>query len=208
MSDAGPASADSALDPEELARASLYALVSRLFYAPADPNLLAEVSRGDPGAETAEQGGALFEAWRALRAAAGNAFPALVRQEYDTLFVGVGRAEVSPYLSGYAEPASPEIYLVRLKEQLGAWGLARREQAFEVEDHISGLSDAMRWLIENRYSLAQQHAFFTEYLYPGAKPFYAAVQNAVSANFYKAVASFAADFLEVEKAAFDMTDLS
>jgi hypothetical protein len=29
-------------DEEDLARANLYGLVSRLFYAPADPNLLAE----------------------------------------------------------------------------------------------------------------------------------------------------------------------
>jgi len=194
------------LDAEELARANLYGLISRLFYGPADPNLLAEISRSGQAGEGQENSGGLAVAWRGLQEACRTAYPAVVRQEYDSLFVGVGRAAVSPYLSGYAEPTSPDRYLVRLREQLAAWGLARRESVFEVEDHISGVSDVMRCLIEGRHSLADQQQFFESFVYPGAMPFCAAAQNADSASFYKPVAALALSFFEIEGAAFEMGD--
>ncbi len=151
-----------ALDPEELARANLYGLISRLFYGPADPNLLAEISRSDPEAGQESEGG-LAVAWRGLHQACRSAYPAIVRQEHDSLFVGVGRAAVTPYLSGYAEPSGPDRYLVRLREQLAVWQLARRESVFEVEDHISGVSDVMRCLIEGQHALAEQRQFFESF---------------------------------------------
>jgi TorA maturation chaperone TorD len=200
------AAAATALEPEELARANLYGLISRLFYGPADPNLLAEISRSSATGEGQEGDSGLAAAWRGLQEACRTAYPAVVRQEFDGLFVGVGRAEVSPYLSGYAEPTSPDRYLVRLREQLGALGLARRETVFEVEDHISGACDVMRWLIESQRSLADQQQFFESFVYPGAIPFCVAAQNAASASFYKPVAAFAFSFLEIERAAFEMSD--
>ena len=193
-------------DPEELARANLYGLMSRLFYAPADPNLLAEICGGGQAEEGQGDGGSgLIDAWRSLQEACRSAYPAVVRQEHDSLFVGVGKAQVTPYLSAYAEPTSPDRYLVRLRDQLGAWGLARRERVFEVEDHISGVSDVMRSLIENRYPLEEQQRFFESFVYPGGVAFCDAVQHSASGNFYKHVAVFALAFLELEKSAFEMT---
>ena len=196
-----------ALEAEDVARANLYGLISRLFYAPPDPNLLAEIGRssqGDGGEE--EGGGGLVAAWRGLQEACRSAYPAVVRQEYDALFVGAGRSEVTPYLSGYAETTAPDRYLVRLREQLDAWGLARRSGIGEVEDHISGISDTMRWLVENRHPLADQRQFFEGFAYRGAIAFCAAVQKSASANFYKAVAALASSFLDIEKMAFEMAN--
>jgi len=94
-----------ALEAEDRARANFYGLISRLFYAPADSHLLAEIcGSGVAG----EGGGGLYGAWRGLQEACHSAYPAVVRQEYDNLFVGVGRAAVTPYLSGYAETSSPD----------------------------------------------------------------------------------------------------
>ena len=171
MSDTGQANPAVALDPEDLARANLYGLVSRLFYGPADPNLLAEISGSAENGEGQGQAGKLVIAWRGLREACRSAYPAIVRQEYDTLFVGVGKSEVTPYLSAYAEPSSPDRFLVRLRGQLSTLGLGRRESVFEVEDHISGISDVMRWLIEDRHALADQHDFFKTFMHSGAIPF-------------------------------------
>ena len=205
-----PAGATGALEPEEEARANLYGLVSRLFYAPPDPNLLAEVSSSSSEVEGDGDGGegegGLVGAWRDLRQACRTAYPAIVRQEYEELFIGVGKAAVTPYLSAYAEPHSPDVYLVRLRQQLDAWGLARRDSVFEVEDHISGACDVMRWLIEGGRPLSEQRAFFESFVYPGAIPFFAAVQNTTSLALYQHVAKFAARFLEVEKVAFEMED--
>ena len=207
---AGEIEADSdaagGLEAEDRARANCYGLISRLFYAPADPNLLAEIcSSGEAGEG---DGGGLHAAWRGLQEACRSAYPAIVRQEYDTLFVGVGRAAVTPYLSGYAEPSGPDRYLVRLREQLAAWGLGRREGVFEVEDHLSGVSDVMRWLIQERRPLEQQREFFEVFVYRGAMPFCAAVHKTPSASFYKPVTAFAASFFELEKTALEMVDLA
>jgi TorA maturation chaperone TorD len=201
VSETGGHPAGEPLEPEDAARANLYGLVSRLFYGPVDPNLLAEI--GGSG-RTSDEGGALVEAWGALQEACRGAFPAVVRQEYDSLFIGVGKAAVTPYLSGYAEPVSPDRFLVRLRGQLAAWELARREMVFEVEDHISGVSDVMRWLIQHRHPLAEQRAFFESFVYPGAVDFLAAVEGAPAAGFYKAVSGLAAAFLEVERSAFEI----
>ena len=190
-------------DPEDQARANLYGLVSRLFYEAADPNLLAEISRSARDGDVQEHDGGLVAAWHGLRDACSSAYPAIVRQEYDTLFVGVGKSEVTPYLSAYAEPSAPDRYLVRLRERLASLGLGRRESVFQVEDHISGISDVMRWLVEHR-PLAEQREFFEVFAYPGAIPFCVAAQNAASASFYKQVARFAQSFFEIEKAAFEM----
>jgi TorA maturation chaperone TorD len=77
---------------------------------------------------------------------------------------------------------------------------------FEVEDHISGVSDVMRCLIESQRSLADQQQFFESFVYLGAIPFCVAAQNAASASFYKPVAALALSFFEIERAAFEMSD--
>lgn len=203
MSDAATERA-AALEAEDIARANWYGLIGRLFYAPPDPNLLAEISRSGQGGEETEGSGGLMSAWRGLQEACRSAYPAVVRQEYDTLFVGTGRSEVTPYLAKYAEATAPDRYLVRLREQLGVWGLVRREGAGEVEDHISGISDIMRWLIENQRPLAEQQEFFESFAYRGAMAFCVAVQKSTSANFYKPVAALTSSFFDIEKAAFEM----
>jgi TorA maturation chaperone TorD len=207
MSEASDTKAGAApAEPEEQARANLYGLLGRLYYAAPDPNFLAEIARSEDGAPAEEGESGLVPAWHVLREASKGAFLPVLRQEYDILFVGVGRSEVTPYLSGYAEPASPERYLVRLREQLGRWGLGRRENVFEVEDHVSGICDVMRLLVEGGHSLDRQRYFFREFAYPGVLPFCVAVQNSPTASYYKAVAAFTWSFFEVERAALDMPE--
>jgi TorA maturation chaperone TorD len=193
-----------ALEPEELARANFYGLISRFFYAPPDSNFLAEINR-DAGSGPEEGGNDLVAAWRRLQDSCRSAYPAILRQEYDSVFVGVGKAEITPYLSGYAEPAGPDRYLVRLRGRLATLGLARKERVFEVEDHVSGICDVMRWLIEERSGLAEQRRFFEEFAYLGVTRFCAALQKSPTAIFYKDVAALTASFYELENAAFEMS---
>jgi len=193
------------LAAEDVGRANLYALIGRLFYGPPDATLCAEFCRS--GQEEADRDASRLAAgWRALQKACGSVSLASVRQEYDDLFIGVGRAPVTPYLSGYAEPASPDRHLVRLRDQLSESGFLRRSDVFEVEDHVSALCDVMRFLVEESRPLGEQQRFFAGFVYPGAASFFAAVQQAPSADFYKIVATFAEAFFEVEKEAFEMID--
>lgn len=191
-----------AVAPEDAARANLYALIGRLFYDAPDSILLAEICR-EPD-ESPDEGGAVADAWRALRAAARTAYPAVLKQEYDGLFVGVGRAEVTPYTSHYVTGTSPERHLVRLREQMALWGLVRRGAAYEFEDHVSGICDVMRFLILEGQPEEQQRLFFKEFVYPGMAPFLEAVKGAPSSGFYCFVAQFASALMEIEQGAFEI----
>ncbi|MGH7457334.1 MAG: molecular chaperone, partial [bacterium] len=81
---------------------------------------------------------------------------------------------------------------------------ARRGAAFEVEDHVSGVCDVMRFLIEDGRPLSEQSQFFKEFVYTGAIPFCDAVGIATSAAFYRCVAEFARAFLDLERQAFEI----
>jgi len=187
---------------EDAARAHLYALIGRLFYDAPDSILLAQLCRAE--AEPTGNNAPLDRAWQSLRDACGNANPVVVRQEHDTLFVGVGKSEVTPYTSHFVKGNSPDRHLVRLRERLDQLGLARRSAAFEVEDHVSGIFDVMRILIEDGHPLPEQSLFFKEFVYAGVTPFCEAVAIATSAAFYRSVAEFARAFLGVEQQAFEM----
>jgi TorA maturation chaperone TorD len=187
---------------EDAARANLYAVIGRLFIDAPDSILLAELCRAD--AEPGEHDAPLDRAWQALREACGSAYPVVLKQEYDTLFVGVGKSEVTPYTSHYIAGNSPDRHLVRLRDQLEQLGLARRNAAFQVEDHISGICDVMRFLIEGGRSLPEQALFYNDFVLAGVTPFCKAVQRATSAAFYRRVAEFTLAFLDVEQQAFEL----
>jgi TorA maturation chaperone TorD len=201
----GEASA-AATQAEDHARAECYALISWLFYAPPDRELLDRLAGApstavgeEPQAEPPGSYAAAFDALqRAARAADANA----VRQEYDDLFVGAGKALITPYTSAYAVPNAPDRHLVSLREQLGGWGLGRRDSVFETEDHVSAVCDVMRWLIAREHPLHAQRAFFAGFVYTGVGAFCRTVESTASASFYRAVARLARVFLEIENEAF------
>jgi len=189
-----------AVTPEDEARAALYALIARLFYAAPDSAVLAQVVDARPfGA------GQLALAWDALAAACRSAFPVILEQEHTDLLVGTGKAEVTPYLSHYTIKFATESPLVAVRQQLSRWGIARRETAHEPEDHISSLCETMRFAIAVQHrSEEEQKAFFHRFLYRGAIAFCDAVSASPKAVFYRHVAAFARAFLEVEHDAFEM----
>ena len=199
------------LTAEDEARATCYALISRLFYAAPDAPLL-ERLRGTRDDQKPKFELALEElppsgypaAVLALQQAARESSVEAVRQEYDDLFVGAGRAVVTPYTSGYAEPNAPDRHLVALREHLAAWGLVRRDAAFEVEDHVSAVCDVMRWLIEHNRPIEVQLRFFDEFVFTGVGTFCDAIDASSATAFYQSVAALARAFLRVEKEAFDL----
>jgi TorA maturation chaperone TorD len=215
VDDAGDAD-DPPLSEEDKARADCYALVSRLFYAPADAELLQQLSATrklevqDPGDlqivgwEIESDETPYTQALKTLRDASSNADAESLRQEYDDLFTGAGKALVTPYTSGYAVPHAPDRFLLALREHLVAWGLARHDTVFEIEDHVSAVCDVMRWLIERERPLEEQLAFFNDFVYTGVGTFCDAIDARATTPFYKAVAGVARTFLAIEKEAFEL----
>jgi TorA maturation chaperone TorD len=131
---------------EDQARADVYALIARLFYAGPDSALLAAIAGADEFAG-ADETVPLAAAWRALGAAAAVVDAEAAREEYDSVFVGTGKAEITPYASHYLAQAMQERVLVRLRDSLSEMGLAKSQSAAEYEDHLSGLCEVMRHLI-------------------------------------------------------------
>lgn len=197
------------LSPEDEARANLYGLLARLFYAPPDANLISELRLATPPPEEGDgltaEGQALKAAWAQLVQACTNAFPARLEEEHFQVFEGVGKAEVTPYLSAYMERRDGDNPLVRLRAQLAQWGLGRREGAAEPEDHISAVCETMRWLIVVRKApLETQQSFFEEYLHAPGVRFCSAVTACEDAKFYVHVARLMRCLLELEQKAFEI----
>lgn len=193
---------------EDAARANFYGLIARLFYAPPDAQLVAQLLQAGPlqlEAERNAEGEALAAAWGEMLDACRTAFPAALENEHTELFVGTGKAAVTPYLSHYVLRHSNDSPLVDLRAQLGAWGIARREDVPEYEDHVSGVCETMRFVIAvQQRSPEEQQAFFDRFVYRGTAAFCDAVSASSQARFYRPVARFARTFLEVEKSAFEM----
>lgn len=196
------------LPPEEAARANVYGLIARLFYAAPDEQLISELTmagRDDAGGEQTAEQTALAEAWHGMVKACRTAFPAALRDEHTTLFVGTGRAVVTPYLSHYVVRHSTDNPLVELRSLLDAWGMGRMEGVPEYEDHISGVCEAMRFAIAVQHRRPEeQRDLFSSFIYPGATVFCNAVSASSEARFYVHVARFSRAFLEIEKTAFEM----
>lgn len=195
--------------PEDEARANLYGVLARLFYAPPDANLLSELRLASPPPEEDEgltaMGSALKAAWAQLVQACASAFPARLEEEHFQLFVGVGKATVTPYLSAYMDRGDGESPLVRLRGQLAEWGLARRQGAVEPEDHVSAICETLRWLIiVRKVPVETQRSFFEGYLETAGKRFCSAVTACDDAKFYVHVARLLEAFLELEAKAFEI----
>jgi TorA maturation chaperone TorD len=199
--------ATAALD-EELARAELYGLLARLWYAAPDAELLAAFQVAPTEAPAA--GAFLEEPWRQLVGVARGLDAAAVRDEYDALFGGIGKPEVylfgSHYLSGFLNDKP----LARLRGDLARLGLAREQAVSETEDHVACLFEVMRYLIAGEdvavANLTQQQAFFATHVQPWMPAMCDAVAQHPKAHFYAALAALTRAFAEVEAQGFDMLE--
>jgi TorA maturation chaperone TorD len=195
-------------DADELARAELYGLLSRLWYAPPDAPLLQQFA---VAVTQAPQPGSVLEApWQELVAAMRATTEPQAADEYDALFQGVGKPEVFLYGSYYVAGFLNEQPLARLRDDLAALGLARDPAMGETEDHIAYLCEVMRYLIAGDNlsvcNLEQQRRFFRAHLQPWTEQLCDAVVQHPRARLYAALATLTRVFIEVETQAFDLIE--
>lgn len=192
------------LSPEEQGRADFYALLARLFYGPPDAALLAGLAAAGPLAG-GDPSAPLARAWNALRGAAAAASAEAVREEYEAVFVGTGKAEVTLYTSAYTVKSAVDNPLVDIRAFMARHGLSRRADAFEPEDHLAALCEVMRHLVvEGEGTLDEQCAFFEQFIGGGSLLLCDAIDRSPNTVFYRCVAQVARAFVEVEHAALDM----
>jgi TorA maturation chaperone TorD len=197
MTTAQPLKFESPDRGEETARADLYGLLATLFYAPPPQALLDTIASAQAQGE-----GVLERAWRDLVAACKQAQEAEVRDEYETLFIGVGKPEVM--LSGFLM----EKPLSALRSDLAALGLQRTDTVVESEDHIASLCEVMRYLIASDdaelANVAMQKKFYADHMQAWVGDMCNALEAHPNIKFYRPVMQLARSFFEVEMQAFDM----
>ena len=197
------------LEPEDQARADFYALLARLFADAPDVALLVGIAQSAPLSPTAPSDGAtavatqLGATWDGLRAASATMDAEAATSEYQTLFIGVGRSEVSLYASHYLGPQSGRP-LAEIRAALAELGLARRPDSSEFEDHLAVLLETMRMLVAGDAErlpaeILRQRAFFQSHVAPWALDCCTATAQSSVANYYRRVAQFASCFLALER---------
>jgi TorA maturation chaperone TorD len=189
-----------AIDEVALARAKEYQLLASLLaQAPSQPLLgqLANIS-GD-ATRLGLAHAALAEAAMAIDAET-------VAREYFELFVGVGRGELLPYASYYLTGFLQERPLAKIRDDMIAMGIAPAEGLAEPEDHITVLCEIMAGLASRQFEaeLEGERRFFERHLKSWAPRFFADLETAASAKFYRNVGSLGRLFMEIEAQGFAM----
>jgi TorA maturation chaperone TorD len=188
------------LDPIEAARCDLYTLLGVLLGKAPEADQLRQI--GMISGDASPLGMTLI----ALSEAAATADPRAVSREYFNLFIGVGRGELLPYASYYLTGFLHERPLAEIRQDFGRLGVARSDEVREPEDHIAILSEVMAGLIAGEFpgGYAGEKAFFEKHLKPWAERFFADLEQASGADFYRPVARLGRLFMSIESRAFDL----
>ena len=190
------------LDPEDQARADLYAVLARLYADAPDARFLKSLATAER--MTSGIDNPLATAWNRLADASAAMDPDAAAQEYTDLFVGVGKCEVNLHASHWIAGFMAEKPLVELRSDLVSLKLTRKEAATLMEDHLSALCETMRILVAGEgerppATLAQQRNFFEKRLFSWALECCSAITKSSLANYYGRVAELTEQFLALER---------
>jgi len=190
------------VDPEDQARADVYAVLARLYADAPDEGFLKTLAAAErmDGADDNQ----LAAAWNRLLDASAAMDPAAAAQEYTDLFIGVGKCEVNLHGSHWIAGFMIEKPLVELRSDLVSLKISRKEAATLLEDHFSALCETMRLLIAGHgdcppASIEEQRNFCQKRLLAWAFDCCAAIQKSPLANYYRRVAELTDRFLALER---------
>ena len=131
-----------------------------------------------------------------------------IRNEYQNLFIGVGRGELLPFGSFYITGFLHDKPLASIRRDLNAMGIKRGDDFKEPEDHIACLCEIMSGMITGEYgkyfSVPEQRSFFKKHIQPWAEHFFTDLEGAKSAIFYSPVGTIGKLFINIEEEAFSM----
>ena len=195
-------SEETAVAEEQQYRAGAYSLLAALLRATPDRLLLDHLQQLSPQGDS--DGDELAAAMTDLAQAAAQSDPGALEDEYNTLFIGIGRGEVVPYGSWYLTGFLMEQPLSDLRDDLARLGFERSEGTSEPEDHVSALFEVFSVMITDHYCHGKQLRFFEAHMQPWLERFFTDLEKAKNANFYKHVARFGAAFVRLESAYLSM----
>jgi len=187
---------------EDKLRAQLYALLGHLLAREPTAEVLSIVRalQGDDSE--------LGTAFQTLAAQAEKHGKAAICDEFNDLFIGVGRGELVPYASYYLTGFLNEKPLAKLRNDMSELNIKRADNVKDPEDNIGSLMEMMAGLIEGRFGDAAdektQKKFFDQHIASWAPHFFKDLEKADSTRFYRPVGRIGQLFMEIEKAAFSM----
>jgi len=189
---------------EDLLRAHVYRLLAKLLRSSPDQETLDNLASLN-GDETD-----LGQALATLAKVAGKVKSAEVAEEYQDLFIGVGRGELLPYGSYYLTGFLNEKPLAKLRVDMAKFDIERRDAVIEPEDHIAALCEMMAGLVAGEYGepldLAEQKTFFDTHVAPWALHFFADLEAAKASKLYASIGSIGRAFIAIETEAFRMLE--
>jgi TorA maturation chaperone TorD len=191
-----------AIDDVHQARSQLYGLLANLLARAPSQKLLDGIAalRGDATP--------LGLAQVALAEAAAGVNIEKVEREYFDLFIGMGRGELLPYGSYYLTGFLHERPLARLRADLERIGIARADGVAEPEDSAAILCEIMSGLAGGMLPAPNdaEKAIFEKHMVSWIGKFFADLEHAEAAGFYRHVGVLGRVFVEIEAAAFALPD--
>src|SRR3974390_1787474 len=190
------------VDDTDLARAQEYGLLAALLTRAPDKAFLQQLAklRGDPTL--------LGVAHVDLAKAAASAEAGEVEREFFELFIGIGRGELMPYGSYYIAGFLHERPLARLREDLAVLGIERVEAQYESEDHAAILCEIMSGIAGCQFPApaGADRQMFERHLAPWIGRFFADLERAEAADFYRRVGTLGRVFIDIESEAFALAE--
>jgi TorA maturation chaperone TorD len=190
------------VDEIDLARAQEYALLAALLMRAPDAALLQRLARLGGDASP------LGVAHVMLGEAAARASVQITEREYFNLFIGLGRGELLPYASYYLTGFLNERPLARLRDDLAEFGVERVDGHYEPEDHAATLCEIMSAFAGGRFAAPEgaQRRLFEKHMAPWMGRFFADLERANGADFYRHVGTLGRTFFDIEAEAFALPD--
>ncbi|KIP74161.1 cytochrome C oxidase subunit II [Vibrio harveyi] len=187
---------------EQTLRTEIYLVLSALFRSAPSEEMIEFLT----SLEVEPSESAMQKAWIALQQAAKDSSREVLEDEYQDLFIGIGRGEVMPFGSWHMTGAMMEKPLAEIRHDLELLGFERDENVKEPEDHIAALCEVMSMLTGEEEDL--QQAVFNKHIAPWFNSFTQQLENAESANFYKPAAQLCEAFLTLEQVRFSVNTKS
>ncbi|WP_050917977.1 molecular chaperone [Vibrio campbellii] len=193
---------DTQREQEQTLRTEIYLVLSALFRSAPSEEMIEFLT----SLEVEPSESAMQKAWIALQQAAKDSNREALEDEYQDLFIGIGRGEVMPFGSWHMTGAMMEKPLAEIRHDLELLGFERDENVKEPEDHIAALCEVMSMLTGEEEDL--QQAVFNKHITPWFNSFTQQLENAESANFYKPAAQLCEAFLTLEQVRFSVNTKS
>lgn len=186
---------------EDLMRAQVYGLLSGVLMAPPCAGQLEAFKKlqGDQSA--------FGQALSALGELARTTDPEDIEDEFTRLFYGHGAGgELHPYASYYLTGFIYERPLAELRNDLAVLGLTKSDATSEPEDHIAFLMNVMHDQISGVHGqpmgLDAQKTFYDKHVATWASRFFADLEGAENAAFFRPVGTIGKLLMEIENQAF------